>query len=208
MPPPSRSTSDPLTPQLLDALRAQLAAGERLAWAVCPEPSAFERTTRGADRWEAAAIVGGGYAILAAAVIALTGHWRWLSVPISLVLIGLLTLSVTGWLKQRARKSVAGTVYGLTTRRALIMQTYPALALQVMPIDAIGDITLVGKRADFGDLRLGHSPGLVFRGVLEPERARSLLMRVVSDPPATEQELAAAEAYSIAMHQLRVRSAS
>src|SRR4051794_35640672 len=125
MSPPSRSTSDALTPQLIAALRAQLAPGERLAWAACPEPAAFEPTTAGAEKWEGVTILGGGYARLGACVAALcTGQWRWLSVPIALLVFGVLGYFVASRIKARARKAVAGTVYALTTRRALIMHTY------------------------------------------------------------------------------------
>jgi hypothetical protein len=206
------SISDPLTPALLDALRAQLTQGERLAWAASPEPSAFERTTRGIGKWDAAAILGGGYATLGSCVVTLrTGQWLWLSVPISLFLFGGLGHFVARWVRTRARRSLAGTVYGLTTRRALIVHTYPALAVHALQIDAISDVTVLDARADFADLHLrtpSAAAELVFRGLPEPEDARARLMHVIRDPQATDREIAAAEAYASAMRQLMVRSAA
>jgi hypothetical protein len=140
-----------------------------------------------------------------------TGQWLWLSVPIALLVCGILGYLVASRIKAQARSAVVGTVYGLTTRRALIMHTYPALTIQARPVDTITDVTIINNSGDFADLSLAAasaSPGLIFRGVLGPERARAQLMRVIRDPQATDQELAASEAYALAMHQLMQRSGS
>jgi hypothetical protein len=208
----SRSISDPLTPALLDALRAQLIPDERLAWAASPEPLAFKRPTRGMGKLDAVAILGGGYVAVGSSVAAVgTGQWLWLSVPIALLVLGVLGYFVARWIRVRAQNSLAGTVYGLTTRRALIVQTYPALAVRALPIDAITDVIPIDARGNFADLCLRTSSGsadLVFRGLAEPERARAQLMRVIRDPQATDQEIAASEAYAMAMHRLVVRPIS
>ena len=209
------SSSDPLTPQLLAAVRAQLAAGDRLAWAACPEPAAFEPPAqvraRARRRWDALGIVGGGYLTLGAAVMALrSGRWSWLFVPITALLIGVLVYFMAKRNRDRAQRAVTGTVYALTTQRALIVRTYPVLEVQALAMDAIADVKVINKhpRADLADLGLAAaetSQALVFRGIPEPERARSQLLRVIRDPRSTDQELAATEAYAAAMRQLMVR---
>ena len=123
-------------------------------------------------------------------------------------MLGVLGFLVKRWIEQRARRSVEGTVYGLTTRRALIVNTYPALVVEALPIDAISDLTVSDVRGDVGDLclRTAQRPTpLVFRGLAEPERARTQLLRVIRDPLAAEQEVAAAEAYAMQMQRLMVR---
>jgi hypothetical protein len=208
MSPRSRSIPDPLSPALLEALRAQIGPGERLAWAARPEPAAFERNEkRGIGKWETGAILGGGYALLGSGAVALrTGQWLWLSIPIALVALGGLGYFVASRIKARAQRSLAGTVYGFTTRRALLVRTYPALAVRAVPIEAITDITLTDERGDFADLcfrTTDTQEDLVFRGLPEAERSRTQLLRVVRDPQATDQEIAASEAYAAAMHQMR-----
>jgi hypothetical protein len=155
------------------------------------------------------AILGGGYATLAACVVAFrTEQWLWLSIPLSILVFGVSWFLVARWIEARARSSIAGTVYGLTTRRALIVQTYPSLQVQTLPIETITDVTLIDERRDFADLCLHTASGpaaLVFRGLAEASDARAQLMRVIRDPQATGQEIAASEAYALAMRQLMIR---
>lgn len=206
----SSSMSDPLTPALLAKLRAQLERGEHLTWAASPEPLAFERRTRGIGKRDAAVILGGGYAVIGACVMALrTAQWLWLGVPLALFAIGGVGYAIARWTKARARSARAGTVYGLTTRRALIVHTYPALAVRALAIGAITDVAVRDERGPFADLCLRNASAtseLVFQGLPEAERARSELLRVIRDPQAAEREIAAAEAYSSMMHQLAARS--
>jgi hypothetical protein len=104
-----------------------------------------------------------------------------------------------------------GTVYGLTTRRALIVQTYPAFNLRAMSIESITDVTLGNPRDEFADLCLQTAAGpaeLAFRGLPDAERTCAQLQRVVREPQVVDQEIAAAEAYSMAMHQMRSRVTS
>jgi Bacterial PH domain len=209
---PSRSTSAPLSTALLKTVRAQLQEGERLAWAASPEPAAFERESKARGKWDAAVILGGGYATLAACVVAFrTEQWLWLFVPLVVVLIGGVMLLLASRLKARARRTLEGTVYGLTTRRALIVQTYPAFNLRSLPIDSITDVTLSNARDEFADLCLQTAAGpaeLEFRGLPDAERTRTQLLRVVREPQVVDQEIAAAEAFSMAMHQMRSRVTS
>lgn len=194
-----------MSPELLAALRAQLIPGERLAWAASPEPLAFKRS-RDTAKWDRVVILGGGYATLGSTVAAFaTGRWWWLALPLSLLVLGVAAYLISNWFKARAQRSLEGTVYGLTTRRALIIQTYPAPTVKVLPIETITDLSLTDPRGSFADLTLSTSTAptaLVFSGLPEPERTRTQLMRVIRDPQAAEQEIAASEAYSMAMHQL------
>jgi len=205
MSPRSRTHSEPVSPALLAALRAQLTQGERLAWAMSPEPLAF-KPTEGTAKWERAAILGGGYVTLGSIAAALgTGRYWWFALPISLFVLGSVAYLISNWFKARAQRVLEGTVYGLTTRRALILQTFPAPTVKVLPIETITEVILTEVRASFADLDLGTATApaaLVFRGLPDPERTRAQLLRVIRDPQAAEQEMAAAEAYSIAMHQL------
>lgn len=198
--------ADPLTPELIAALRAQMAPDERLAWAASPEPAAFPRKLRGAGKRDAIAILGGGYATIGAVVMVLkTGHWLWLSVPLSLFACGVVWFLAVRWIQARVRKTRAGTAYALTTRRALILQTYPRRAVQALPLAELTDVTLHDARGAFADLCLStasSSAGIVFAGVAEPEKARKQLLRVIRDPQGTEREIAEAEAYSMAMSRL------
>ncbi len=202
----SPRVSEPLQPALLGALRAQLTPGERLAWAASPEPLAFARADEGADKWERATILGGGYVLLGSCVAAfVTGRWLWLAAPLCLIVLGVTGYFVARHLEVRAQRSLAGTVYGLTTRRALIVHTYPALKVQALPIEAITDVVSRDARDPFGDLCFSTAAapaGFVFPGLAQPERAREQLLRVIRDPRAAEEEIAASEAYSMAMHQL------
>ena len=172
---------------------------------------AFEPTERRKAKWDAVVILGGGYVTLGACVMALrSGTWLWLSIPIGLLSIGALWYLVASRIKARARRALAGTVYALTTQRALVVRTYPALTVQALPIETIEDISVINKhpRADLADLGLvaaADSQGFVFRGIAEPESARMQLLRVIRDPGSTERELAASEAYAMAMRQLMVR---
>ena len=204
--------ADPLTPALLAALRAQLTADERLAWAASPEPAAFARKSRGVGTRDALVILGGGYATIGAVVMALrTGHWLWLSVPITLLACGVAWFLIARWIQGRARKSRAGTAYALTTRRALILETYPSRAVRALALEEITDVTLHDERGAFADLWLCTSArpaGLILYGIPEPERARKQLLRVIRDPQATAQEIAAAEAYAMAMSRLMPRPIS
>lgn len=200
------SSSDPLTPQLLHQLRAQLAPAERLAWAACPEPRAFEPSTRSQLKGDALAIVGGGYALIGAGVLIYrTGHWSWLAIPISLLAFGLLTHLARRRIEARQQRALAGTVYALSTRRALIVRTYPELKIEAIAIEAIQEILVVNRhdRGAFADLQL--TAAFTFQGVPEPDGARKALMQVIRDPGATDEQLAAAEAYAKAMRQLTMR---
>ena len=60
-----------MSPALVDAVRAQLAQDERLAWAATPEPRAFARKPRAGGMRDAALILGGGYAAIGSCVAAL-----------------------------------------------------------------------------------------------------------------------------------------
>jgi hypothetical protein len=205
MSPRSRTHSEPVAPELLAALRAQLTEGERLAWAESPEPLAFKRSD-GRGKWDRVVILGGGYATLGSTVAALgTGRWWLFALPISLLVLGAVAYLVSRWFEARAQRTLEGTVYGLTTRRALLLQTYPASRMKALPIEAITDLVLTEARGSFADLTLctADAPAaLVFRGLPDAERTRAQLLRVVRDPKAAEQEIAASEAYSMAMHQL------
>jgi regulator of extracellular matrix RemA (YlzA/DUF370 family) len=158
------------------------------------------------------AILGGGYVAIGSCVAALsTGQRLWFSLPIAFLVLGVSAYLIATRIKARARSSLAGTVYGLTTRRALIIHTYPALVVQALQIEAITDVIPIDERGDFADLclRTASAPAaLVFRGLPESESARLQLMRVIRDPQGTEQQIAAAEAHSLAMHQLAARSMS
>ena len=61
--------TQPLKPALLIALRAQLAEGERLAWAGSPERAAFEPRDEGVGKLDALMILGGGYATIGSLVM-------------------------------------------------------------------------------------------------------------------------------------------
>jgi hypothetical protein len=208
---PPRSASAPLPPDLLRAVRAQLQEGERLAWAGSPQPAAFERKSAGRVKWDAMVILGGGYATLAACVVAFrTEQWWWLFVPLAVVTIGGFAYFTARQIKARARRAIEGTVYGLSTRRALIVETYPELRVRALPIESITDVTLSDARGDFADLGFAtaNPTDFAFRGVPEAERTRTQLLSVVRDPQTTDQQIAAAEAYSMAMHQMRAKVTS
>jgi hypothetical protein len=199
-----------LPPELIRAVRAQLQEGERLAWAGGPEPAAFERKSSRRVRWDAMVILGGGYATLAACVVAFrTEQWWWLFVPLFIVTLGGFGYFAASRIKARARRKIEGTVYGLSTRRALIVETYPELRVRAIAIESITDVILSDPRGDFADLGFGENHAdFVFRGLPEAERTRSQLLSVVRDPQATDQQIAAAEAYSMAMHQMRAKVTS
>lgn len=201
--PRSRSIAAPVNAAPVDALRAKLAEGEYLAWAASPEAGALTRGRRGGGKLEAIVIVGGGYAILAACVAAVhTQQWLWLCAPLALLVFAYYAIRT---IRERARKAIEGTVYGLTTRRALILQTYPAPKLQELPIAAIEDVTIGEGRDNAADLRLqtaDASASLILQRISEPQRARAQLLRVIGDPDGTGQEIAAGEAYAMQMRQV------
>lgn len=203
-----RGIAAPLKPDLLKILREQLTEGERLAWATSPDPRAMAGKPRSAERRDAVAILGGGYATLGAVVMALkTKQWLWLLVPLVLIALAATIYLVARWLRSRARWRVEGTVYGITTRRALIIHTYPTLSVETLPIESITDVTVGEARDDCADLILrARSNIFTFRKIDEPERSKSQIMRVMRDPKTTEQEILAAEAYATQMRQLMVKS--
>lgn len=198
-----RGIAQPLRPALIVALRAQLAQGERLAWAAAPEADLLLASPpRGVGKWDALAILGGGYAVIGAAVMGVrTGRWSWLAIPLMLLVLGAAAYLLERWLKARKGKRVEGTVYGLTTRRALILETYPALKLTAQPIGAISEVALGEDLGDVADITL-QPAGMLFRAVAEPERARNQLVRVIRDPAETEREIAASEEYALQMQKL------
>ena len=204
----SHALSEPLKPALLAAVRAQLAQGEHLTWAASPEHVVAAGPSRGVGKWDAIGILGGGYAALGSGVmIVRTGNWWWLLLPGTLLVLGLAAFLVSRAIETRAQRTRAGRVYGLTTRRALIVDTYPALRVQALPIEAISDVAVRGGQAEVADLELcAGDSGLVFEAVADPARTRSQLLRVIKDPATAEQEIAAAEAYATQMRDLMRRS--
>jgi hypothetical protein len=200
--PRSRKISAPVNAAPLQVLRAQLAEGEYLAWAGSPEPGPLAHGRRGGGKLEAIALVGGGYVILAACVAAVyMQQWLWVCAPLALLVFAYYAART---LRERARKTIEGTVYGFTTQRALILQTYPAPTLQELPIAAIQDVTISDGRDDPADLKLqtaDASASLVWRRISEPQRARAQLLRLLGDPVGTGQEIAAGEAYALQMRQ-------
>lgn len=199
-----------VSPELLPIVRAQLQEGEGVAWAMSPEPAAFVPEKRRKGVWDAVAILGGGYAAIGSAVATFrSGQWLWMLLPFSLLLLGVFTYFAAERIKARERKRVEGTVYALTTRRALTIRTFPTLSVQALPIEAITDIAVDNVRQVFGDVTLttsAASTGLVFRGVFEPEAARTHMLKVLRDPGAAEQQIAASERYMMAMRQFAGRA--
>lgn len=194
---------------LLGVVRAQLTQGEeRLAWALCPEPAAFAPRTR-RKGWDAAVILGGGYATISAIVMAArSGRWLWLTLPLPLIVLGGLAYAVARWRRARRLLTIEGTVYALTTRRALIVRSYPALSVQALPIESIADITIGNPARGLGDLSFqsaSQTTAMVFRGVFDPELARTQLLKIVRDPEGTDRQIAASERYRLAMAQLARR---
>jgi hypothetical protein len=198
-----------VSPELFPIVRAQLKEGEGVAWANTAEPAAFVPEKRRKGIWDAVAILGGGYAAVGAAVTTFrSGQWWWMLLPLTLLVLGVLTYFVVERIKARERKRIEGTVYALSTRRALIIRTFPTLSVQALPIEEITDIKLDHVREAFGDLTLttsAASTGLVFRGVFEPETARSHMLKVLRDPSSAEQQIAASERYMMAMRQFAGR---
>jgi len=198
-----------VSPELLPILRAQLKEGEGVAWAMSGEPAAFVIERRRKGIWDAVAILGGGYAAVGSAVATFrSGQWLWMLLPLSLLLLGVFTYFVVERVKAREQKRIEGTVYALTTRRALLIHTFPALTVQALPIDQITDIAVANVREVFGDLTLttsAASTGMVFRGVFEPESARTHMLNMLRNPSAAEQQISASERYMMAMRQFAGR---
>lgn len=198
-----------VAPEVLPILRAQLKEGEGVAWGMSGEPAAFLPEERRKGFWDAVAILGGGYAAIGSAVATFrSGQWLWMLLPLSLVVLGVLVYFAVERYKARERKRIEGTVYALTTRRVLTVRTFPSLTVQALPIEAITDVAIENVREVFGDLVLttgAASTGMVFRGVFEPEEARTAMLKIIRDPGALEQQIAASERYMIAMRQLAGR---
>jgi hypothetical protein len=198
-----------VSPELLAVVRAQRKEDERIAWAMCPDPEAFapsEKSSKRAKRWDATAILGGGYAGLAAGAMTIrSGDFRWLLIPLALFLLVMGAYAVVWWRRARERRTIEGTVYVLTTRRAMILQTYPAVRFREISIDSIADVALTNQQYELADLeftaKTSGAPLMVFRGVSEPERARKQIMKVLGDPGAADREIANSEAYLQAMHK-------
>jgi hypothetical protein len=207
MPIRSREICEPVAPALLAALRAQLEDGERLAWAASPQAATPAPEAPGAGKLEMAAILIGGYATLGACVMAVEQRrCSWLLVPAALLAVGVAAYLIARWLKARAHAARAGTVYGFSTRRAWVVQTYPKLHVEALALEAITDVSVIDREAEWPSLQL-HAPSrMIFEHIPEPDRARAQLLRMMRDPKAAEQEMAAAETYAAQMRQLMVRS--
>lgn len=194
-----------VSPKLLPILRAQLQEGEGVAWGMSGEPAAFVPEKRRKGIWDAVAILGGGYAAIGSAAATFrTGQWLWMLLPLSLILIGVFVYFAVERVKARERKRIEGTIYALTTRRALLIRTFPKLTVQSLPIESIEDVELSNVREAFADLTLktsSASTGLLFRGVFEPESARTHMLKVLHNPSAAEQQISASERYMAAMRQ-------
>jgi hypothetical protein len=199
-----------VSPELLAIVRAQRKEDERIAWAMCPDPEAFaasEKSLKRAKRRDATAILAAGYTSLGAGAMALrSADPRWLLIPVAILLIVVAAYGVSGWRRARERRALKGTVYVLTTRRALTLHTYPALRVQEVPLDTIADVAVTSQQQDLGDVSFtakssAAAPLLVFRGVFEPERARKQMLKVLGDPGAADREIANSEAYLQAMHK-------
>lgn len=198
-----------VSPELLAVVRAQRKEDERIAWAMCPDPEAFapsEKSLKRAKRWDATAILGGGYTALAAGAMTLrSGDFRWLFIPAALLLIVVVAYGIAWWRRARERSAIEGTVYVLTTRRALTLHTYPKLQVQEFALDAIADVVVTSQQHDLGEVsflsKSTAAPLMVFRGVYEPERARKQMLKVLGDPGAAAREIANSEAYMQAMHK-------
>lgn len=195
-----------VSPELLPIVRAQLREGERLAWATSPEPAAFVPKARRKGIWDAVAILGGGYAAIGSGVMAFRhGQWLWMLLPLTLLLLGVFVYLAVERIKARERRRLEGTVYALTTQRALLVRSYPSLTVQAIGIADITDVLVEAARPPFADLIVttsSESTGLAFRGIFEPESARTQMLRVIADPGAAEQQIAASERYMMAMRQL------
>ena len=134
-----------------------------------------------------------------------SADFRWLLIPVAMLLVVVAAYGVSWWRRARERRTLEGTVYVLTTRRALTLHTYPALRVQEVPLDTIADVAVTSRQQDLGDVsfsaKSSAAPLLVFRGVFEPERARKQMLKVLGDPGAADREIANSEAYLQAMHK-------
>lgn len=198
-----------VSPELLSVVRAQRKEDERIAWAMCPDPEVFapsEKTQKRAKRWDATAILGGGYAALGAGAMTIrSGDFRWLLIPVAVLLVVVVAYGVAWWRRARRQRAIEGIVYVVTTRRALTLHTYPAVQVQDAPLDTIADISVSNPLYELGDLvftdKASGAASMVFRGVYEPERAQKQIMKVLGDPGRADRELANSEAYLQAMHK-------
>ena len=109
---------------LLDALKRELESGENLVWKAAPDSKAFARGQRGLRVF---GMVFGGFALLwIGAAFAMMGastkspppvYFPLLGVPF--LIIGCVLTFGTGW---AAKRRAARTVYGLTPRRAIVIE--------------------------------------------------------------------------------------
>jgi hypothetical protein len=198
-----------VSPELLAVVRAQRKQDERIAWAMCPDPEAFapsEKSLKRSKRWDAVAILGGGYAALAAGAMTIrSGDFRWLLIPLALFLLIMSAYAVVWWRRARDQRAIEGTVYVLTTRRAMTVHAYPKVNVQEIPIEPIADVVITPMPYELADLTFtakeSGAPLMVFRGVSEADRARKQIMKVLGDPHAADREIANSEAYLQAMHK-------
>lgn len=194
-----------VSPDLLAALRTQLAEGERVAWAQCPEPEALlqDPAPRRKGFWDAVVILGGGYATIGSIWMALrSGAWWWLTLPITLILLAVAAYLLVQARERRKLRAVLCTAYAVTPRRALILRTYPERGVESIELDQIAEVALINQGEYFGDLsfvRKSGGPALVFAGLIESKRAHTHVSQVLRDPKGADEQLAHSEAYLKAM---------
>jgi hypothetical protein len=188
---PSRSAQIP--PELEVALRAHVPDREQLVWVGRPSIAhAVERATNpGMHRMT---ILGGGYSLLIGAVAAyVSGHLAWLAIP-AVALTGCgLALYSDHRRRERLTEALAHTVYALTVRHAMIVQSKPALRLCTVPLSEVQPVRHSGSDPAVSDLlfnRAAGTPAAVFSDLEDAPDIQEFVTRLKTAPEVMEQQFA------------------
>ncbi|MEI8144663.1 MAG: hypothetical protein WCH83_04300 [Alphaproteobacteria bacterium] len=143
------------------ALSRHIRPDERLLWCGRPDPLAFAASRAGLVGVIGAAIV---VATLVAEVVGCNLAARQITTisPWLVIALGLPTLILGAGLliePVRAYRNARATVYGLTSRRAIVLQTRPRKSLRTIQRNAIQAIMCRPASRDTADVTFSHRAG-------------------------------------------------
>lgn len=164
-----------LPPEVESALQACVPSGERIVWYGRPAiQSAVAQQSR--SGWQRAAILGGGYSVIGGCVaIWLTGDLRWLALPLLVLLVCGAGLWSDHRRNVRVARVLAHTVYALTVRHAVVVQTRPTVQHRTL---ALAGVQLARVRGD--------APG-VEDVIFQTEGGQHLVFSDIEDAAAVEE---------------------
>lgn len=172
------------------ALEANLPAGERVVWYGGPVvESAVEQQSR--TGWQRAAILGGGYSVVGGCVaLWITGDLRWLALPLIVLAVCAVGLFFDHRRNVRVADVLTHTVYVLTARRAMVVQTQPTVQSRTIALQGVQLHSIRGETPGVQDLIFQAEDGqhLVFSDIADAATVEELVDRLKEAPEVFERQ--------------------